>query len=104
MEESRTNVTKDSIDLYFQLLSQLIDGTPVSLVYIIDKAGQDDFVDLYSFHAIVPADYQGNVIKVPVRRNSKRTTLVNWICSDGTYLKPLIIIPRKILESIILIS
>lgn len=51
MEESRTNVTKDSIDLYFQLLSQMIDGTPVSLVYSIDKAGQDDFVDLYSCYS-----------------------------------------------------
>lgn len=101
MEESRTNVTKDSIDLYFQLLSQMIDGTPASLVYNMDKAGQDDFVDLHSFHVIVIVDYQGNVIKVPVRRNSKRATLINCICSDGTYLKLLIIIPRKIIDSII---
>ena len=102
MDEKRVNVDQGVIDSYFVNLKNAVDGVPVSLVFNIDEAGEDDYVDTHSFKVIVPASHEGNVISIPVRRETKRATLVNCICADGTRLKPLMIIPRKTVDSHIL--
>lgn len=68
----------------------------------MDEAGQDEYIDTHSMKVVVPVEYNGFNIKIPVRRKNKRSTLVHCICLDGTYLKPLIIIPRKTVDNIIL--
>ena len=68
----------------------------------MDEAGQDEFVDSHSMNVIVPFSCTDATIKVPVRRKCKRSTLVHCICAYGTAMKPLLIIPRKTLDSILL--
>lgn len=89
---------------YFIELKKAVDGVPASLVYNMDEAGQDENVDEHSMQVIVKSDYQGEVTNIPVWRESKRATLIHCICNDGTYTKPLLIIPRKTVESLILKS
>lgn len=99
MEEARCNIPDTEIDNYFSNLSNSVNNVPVSLVFNIDEAGEDDYVDTHSYQVIVPVDIQSSTIRIPVKRESKRSTLVSCICADGTRLKPLLIIPRVTLDS-----
>ena len=94
-DEDRVNVDVNSIDNYYTNLGMHVNGVPASLVFNMDEAGQDEYVGTHSMKVIVNSSYKGTTIKIPVRRKTKRPTLVHCICYDGTYAKPLIIIPRK---------
>lgn len=58
-------------------------------------------MDTHSYYVIVPSEYQEKSINIPVRRKCKRSTLIHCISCDGTYLLPLLIIPRKTVDSVI---
>ena len=45
MEEDRAKVDDRDIDHYYDNLAQEIDGTPASLIFNMDEAGEDDYVD-----------------------------------------------------------
>lgn len=66
----------------------------------MDEAGQDEYVDTHTMKGIVPSTYTHPSIKIPVRRPTKRSTIVHCICNDGIFPKPLLIIPRKTLDGI----
>ena len=102
MEEARTTISREEISNYFRELKEILKNVPVSLVFNIDEAGEDDYVDTHSFNVVVPLDYEGTRIAIPVRRESKRATLVHCISADGTCTKPLLIIPRKTVDSTLL--
>ena len=99
MEELRANVDRGAIDEYFTRLANAINGVPISLIFNIDEAGEDDYIDTNAYLVVVKHDYASDRISIPVRRESKRSTLVHCICADGSYTKPLIIIPRKTIDS-----
>ena len=101
-DEDRVNVSENDLDRYYNNLGMCVNGVPASLVFNMDEAGQDEYVDTHSMKVIVDASYTKPTIKIPVRRQIKRSTLVHCICNDGTYTKPLLIIPRKTLDSILL--
>lgn len=102
MEEARANISNEVIDAYFHELKEKLRYVPVSLVYNIDEAGEDDFVDTHAFQVIVNKEYESSRISIPVRRETKRATLIHCISADGLSLKPLLIIPRKTVDSSIL--
>ena len=99
MEAARCEIPPEAIDDYFSRLTDAITGVPVSLIFNADEAGEDDYVDLHSYKVIVDKAHPSPTIPIPVRRESKRSTLLHCICADGTSLKPLLIIPRKTLDS-----
>ena len=101
MEEDRAKVNDEDIDNYYDNLAHEINGTPASLIFNMDEAGEDDYVDTHSYHVIVPSEYPNKSINIPVRRKCKRSALIHCISCDGTYLKPLLIIPRKTVDSVI---
>lgn len=98
----RVNVQLEALDAYYAKLEQEVNGVPASLVFNMDEAGQDEYIDTHSMKVIVPITYTSATIKIPVRRSVKRSTVIHCICCDGTYPKPLVIIPRKTLDSVIL--
>ena len=51
---------------------------------------------------VVKSTCQDKIIQIPLRRESKRATLIHCISADGTYAKPLLIVPRKTLDSVLL--
>lgn len=101
-DEDRVNVRNEDLDTYYANLAESVDGVPASLVFNMDEAGQDEYVDTHAMKVIVPSTYTHPSIKIPVRRPTKRSTIVHCICNDGTFPKPLLIIPRKTLDGIIL--
>ena len=68
MEEARANVSQTLIDDYYRRLSEAINGIPASLVFNIDEAGEDDYVDMHAYQVIVKDDFEGNHIPIPVKR------------------------------------
>lgn len=101
-DENRVDVNPQDIEKYYHDLDQVVSSCPASLVFNMDEAGQDEYIDTHCMRVIVPYSYTKCSINIPVRRKSKRSTLVHCICADGTYIKPLVIIPRKTLDNIIL--
>lgn len=101
-EIERINVQLEALDAYYAKLEQEVNGVPASLLFNMDEAGQDEYIDTHSMKVIVPITYTNSKIKIPVRRSVKRSTVIHYICCDGTYPKPFVIIPRKILDSVIL--
>ena len=93
---------KEDIDDYFERRAEAVNGVPVSLVLNIDEAGQDDYVDMHSYTVILPSTGETPAVYIPVRRETKRSTLLHCICADGTYNKPLLIIPRKTGDGVLL--
>ena len=99
---ARVNVSSVDIDNYFYNLFDAVHRVPVSLVFNIDEAGEDEYVDTNAYQVIVDSTYPADVVGIPNRRESKRSTLIHCISADGTYTKPLLIIPRKTVDSSIL--
>lgn len=97
----RVNFNMTDIDNYYTDLGVRVKDVPTSLVFDIDETGQDEYVDTHSMKVIVDSSYTKSFIKVPVRRSTKRSTLVHCICFDGTYSNPLVIIPRKTVDEIL---
>ncbi|KAK8894503.1 hypothetical protein M9Y10_022937 [Tritrichomonas musculus] len=58
MDENRADVKETDIDNYYSNIAENIDGTPASLVFNIDEAGEDDYVDTHSYNVIVQSDFQ----------------------------------------------
>lgn len=102
IDEKRYLIDQKDIDNFFTSLKELIDGCPASLVFNIDEVGQDEFVDTNSMCVIIPSSCTDATTKIPVRRLYKLSTLVYCIGVDGTMIKPLLKIPRKTLDSVLL--
>lgn len=101
-DEDITQVNPQDIENYCDNLEKTVNTCPASLVFNMDEAGQDEYIDTHSMRVIVLSTYNGFNIKIPVRRKNKCSTLVHCINLNGTYLKPLVIIPRKTVDNIIL--
>jgi hypothetical protein len=69
-----------------------------SVIYNVDEVGFDSWVDATQTTVIVPAEYEGSQIPIPISRNDARATMVACISADGRSLTPLIVIPRKSIE------
>lgn len=86
-DENRVDVNPHDIEQYHQNLDKIVSSFPASLVF-----NMDEYIDTHSMRFIVPYEYTNPIINI----------LVHCICADGHYLKPLIIIPRKTLDNVIL--
>ena len=102
MDLNRYEVDDEEMKQYFVDLKNTVDGVPASLVFNMDEAGQDDYIDTHSMQVVVKSTCQDKITQIPLRRESKRATLIHCISADGTYAKPLLIVPRKTLDSVLL--
>ena len=102
MDLNRYEVDDEEMKQYFVDLKNTVDGVPASLVFNMDEAGQDDYIDTHSIQVVVKSTCQDKIIQIPLRRESKRATLIHCISADGTYAKPLLIVPRKTLDRVLL--
>ena len=98
IEKERINIDDNQILDYFVELSCVCDNLPSSLVINIDESGFQEYCDSTEMHVIVPSSYLEDTIDIPVNRNTKRATFLGSIAADGSYLAPMIVVPRKTLE------
>lgn len=98
-ESERVECKEADIDDYFEKLKQRLDGVDGRFCFNLDEVGQQDFVDALDITVIVPKELEGTRILIPVRRNSRRASALSCIAPDGINPPPLIIIPRKTIDS-----
>jgi hypothetical protein len=76
-----------------------LEGVPAAFVYHVDETGGSESEDAQETRILVPDPYPGSSINVPVDRNTRRSTLVGAIASDGSTVRPMVIVERVTIES-----
>ena len=99
MEKNRIDVSIDDIKKKYSELENYIKNIPGEFIFNVDESGCSEWIDTQAIKVLVPSDFSNSSIKIPKDRNSKRASLVGCISADGEALKPMLIIPRKTIES-----
>ena len=98
IEEDRYTCSLDDIIAYYTKLAELLATIPCGFCFNLDESGIQRFVDAKDTYLIVPKTYPDHELTFPVYRAGKRITLLHCISTDGTYTKPLFVLPRKTLD------
>jgi hypothetical protein len=93
MEDARLHVTEEDVYNWFVRLRDAIEGVPSAFVYNMDEMGHEEYADRKEKKCVVPSHVQGQVF-YEVSRQGKRITLVACVASDGSFVRPNIIISR----------
>lgn len=97
MERERMSVTIKSIEAYFDRLEAAIRDVPAAMIFNLDESGFDRYCDASSNVVILPKGC--DQARYAVDRKEKRATLLAVVACDGTTAKPLVIVPRKTVDS-----
>ena len=73
-DESRVNVREEDLGNYYVELAQNVDGVPPSLVFNMDKAGQDEYVDTHVMKVITETTNCPIIIYASVYQNTCKTS------------------------------
>jgi hypothetical protein len=95
MEESWTQVTMEQIETHFINLQVRTDGIPAHFIFNVDEMGHSDWADRQNRIVWITSEFGKSTISIPMARSGRRITLVACIALDGSYLKPMFVIPRK---------
>lgn len=99
MEKQRIDVNPEDIRRKYEELEEHLRTIPGEFVFNVDETGCSDWADAQCMKVLVPSEYDKTYIKYPKDRNAKRASLVGCIVADGDSLCPLVILPRKTIES-----
>ena len=99
IEEKRYDVILEQLEQYFNKLDIILPLINFRFCFNIDETGEDTYVDATSVKVIVPSDFAQTRAKIPVGRGQKRFTIVHCISTDGEFIPPFLIIPRKSVDS-----
>ena len=94
MDESRTEVTLDLIDEYFEILQEQAIDIPASLVFNIDETGFSSKAMSKNYNSIIPMEFSSSPCYFKVLKNEKNITAVVCISLDGDLLPTGIVLPR----------
>ena len=99
LEAGRYLCPYTDIEEYYNSLQELLKGVPIGWLFNLDETGEQDFVDSRTITVIVPSSTCTSTrTRYSVDRNGKRATVLHCICSDGKYLPPLFVLPRKTVD------
>jgi hypothetical protein len=96
MDVKRAEVTVDDIRAHFTHLFTTISSAPDHLMFNMDEMRHQELNDSTEKVCFVPVYYSEDLVYYPVSRTGKRITLLACIAADGSFLKPAVVIPRKI--------
>jgi hypothetical protein len=98
-EEERALFDPQEVGAYFERLECVLVDFPADMVVNLDETGHCEWVDAAPEPVVIPADFPDLKIRVPIKRQSKQSTLLGAITADGGHLKPLVIIHRDTIET-----
>ena len=100
MEKTRCEADLQEIVDFYDNLGTFFEKNPVpdAFCFNVDESGFQPWADRTSDLVVIPLEANDKDVVFPVDRTRKRSSLVAAIAADGTYLAPLIIIPRKTIE------
>ena len=99
LEEDRYECKIDDIIEYYRQLGEILKEIPCGFCFNLDESGIQRYVDARDTYLVVPVDFPDQELKFPVYRAAKRITLLHCISTDGSYIPPLIVLPRKTCDS-----
>jgi hypothetical protein len=94
-EEKRLQVIEEEIAMCFKRLAEAIDGVPAHFVDNMDEIGHQEWADRQEKVCHVTTPYGKLHVDFPVPRAGKCIPLIGCIGADGSFVKPLIVLPRK---------
>ena len=99
IEEERYDCEFGDILEYYRLLAEILNEVPCGFCFNLDESGIQHYVDAKDTFLVVPESFEYNEITFPVYRAAKRITVLHCISTDGSYVKPLFVTPRKTIDS-----
>jgi hypothetical protein len=96
MEREQVKLDPREIEEFYDRLHREVTGLPSTLN--LDETGHQDWADRKDIRVVVPVSYEGDSIYVPWDRSSKRASLLMYIAADGTFVEPMVIVPRLTVE------
>jgi hypothetical protein len=104
MEDLRIAVTPQQIENFFREAFSVIEGVPAHFIFNMDEMGHQEWADRKQVVCVIPSFHQDNHVNVPVPRTGKRITMIACITLDGSFLKPTIIVPRKTVDTDLILT
>ncbi|KAH0791100.1 DDE-domain-containing protein [Histomonas meleagridis] len=83
---------------YEELEASLEFGIPPEFIINIDESGYQEWANARNLQCIVPIGYPNIAVRIPRDRTSKRATMLNGICANGSTIKPMIVLSRETIE------
>ena len=99
IEEERYNCKLEDIIAYYKKLAEILQEVPCGFCFNLDESGIQRYVDAKDTFLVVPDTFSDDEMTFPVYRAAKRITVLHCISTDGSYTKPLFVLPRKTLDS-----
>jgi hypothetical protein len=96
--QDRVNCDPHKIQTFFEGLKHYVEELPSAFIFNLDESGFQEWADRRKRTVIVHAIYQESEVACPIDRATKRSSLLVCIAADGTYLKPLLLLPGKTIE------
>jgi hypothetical protein len=84
---------------FLQHAMEVVQGVPARFVFNMDGMGHQDWADRTEKTCVVPPSHGDKQVYIPVPRAGKRIMLMACIALDGSALKPEVIIPRKTVDT-----
>ena len=97
MDEERVKFSEEQVKNYIDEITQKLVGVRRGFLFNCDESGQCDYIDERQTFVIHPRDEKSP--KIPVSRAARRLSVLHTIASDGEWIKPLFVVPRKTLDS-----
>lgn len=100
LEADRYCADTKNIDFFYENLFAFFQTyqIPSQIVFNFDEEGHEAYTDAVKEFVVVPKTHEGKVT-FPVSRKNDHTTFIACISASGEYMKPLIIIKRKTVDS-----
>jgi hypothetical protein len=77
METERVECNQGHVADFYDELEAVVDGIPAAFVFNVDESGCCEWSDrAEAMRVLVPADFPGDRVNVPVDHHSKRSTIV----------------------------
>jgi hypothetical protein len=98
MESERVAVDPARLARWYDDLAVAVRDVPRAFVFNVDETGCCDFVDSRELTVVVPFNFEGDTIPLPVDRHSKQSTFAVCIAADGSARRPFVILDRVTME------
>jgi hypothetical protein len=98
MERERVELDPREVEEFYDRLRREVTGLPSAMTFNLDKTGHQDWADRKDIRVVVPLSDEGDSIYVPYDCSSKQASLLVCIAADGTFVKPMVIVPRLTVE------
>jgi hypothetical protein len=102
IEGKRAELTPEEIRDFFTEGFRIIEGVSSHFFFNMGEVGHQEWADRQEITCMVSIEHETDQVNLPVPRTGKRITLLSCIALDGSFMKPIVIVPRKTVDDLAL--